>query len=163
QFPSRLVLKSGNSTSGPIIYEGVAATYNSATGAVTDAGTVITDTNSTDHFAFGIGSSTDHSQQSYITIQNLTFDDCGVASLDAPVDHLHITGNLVRNDVTHSGNTPEWNGGGAIYANHGLTNSTIDYNVFKDNQIAFGIYFPYEGQTPLPVYNSFHVDHNTFS
>ncbi|HEY7088969.1 MAG TPA: hypothetical protein VH518_12820 [Tepidisphaeraceae bacterium] len=144
-----------------ITYAGVAATYNSD-GSVDNPGTVITDTDSTDHYAFGIGSSVDHSAKSDITIQGLTFDDCGVASLDAFVDHLIITGNLVQNDVVHSGNTPDWNGTGAIKVTYGLSNSSISSNVFKHNRIFCGIYF-INGDGTAPLYNIVNINSNTFS
>jgi hypothetical protein len=152
----RLHLK-GGSLSNPVKYTGIAATFNSD-GSVASAGSVIKDTSTTDHYAFGIGFAGGPSSYSYMTIQKLTFDGCGIASLDAPVDNLLITNTFAHNSVADSGSNPEYHA--IIHENHGLADSDITDNVFRDNMVDTCILLD---QNAGAQANSVSVSENTFA
>jgi hypothetical protein len=144
----------GTDSTSRIGYEGDAASFDTLTGLVTDPGTVITKPSETHHFAFSIEDTIEH--PSYITIQNLTFDGCGIASLEVATHHIKITNNLAVNSV-FDGDTPLYDG--IIKSTYDTANSEITNNIFRDNhQISFGI-FLYGGGG----FNDNIINNNTFS
>lgn len=152
-FPDRLDLH-GSSNGLTIEYYGDPATYDPLTGAVIDPGTVITkdlSQNPHDHYVFDVKNTTLFNN---IKIHSLTFEGCGVGFFDGSCDNLRITNVLARNGVPDPESVPAWIG--AIEFTTGLTNSSIDHNVFINEQMGWGIYF--DGG----VYNNVHFDNTPF-